>query len=269
MTSTLGTYLHIMDNMSRYQSMTAAEPLVKAQTEYYQKNIGSVKTPSDLVNNFRLFSYVMTAYGLGDMIPYGKGVIQKVLEQGIDSTKDLAYTLNNPQILSLAATFNFPANGESTTTSKDVQTGVVNNYIEQQLEADQGQTSSSVQQALYFQANAHKITSAYSFLADKTMLGIAQTALGISPYMSYANIDTQAKIIESNLTNAGFAIKDFQDPAKVRKFVEKFAVMSDVTNGGSSSSTALVPNAMLGGNSSIGLSTSLLASMQRIKAGSF
>jgi len=85
-----------------------------------------------LVNNYRLFSYVLNSYGLGDMT-YAKGLIQKVLEQGTGSQGDLAYTLNNPQILALAKTFDFAANGVSTTSSSAVQTGVVNNYIEQTL----------------------------------------------------------------------------------------------------------------------------------------
>ena len=111
-----------------------------AATAYYQANIGSVKTPSDLVNNYRLFSYAMNAYGLGDMTSTATGLIQKVLEQGTGSQSNLAYTLNNPQILAFAKAFDFADNGTSTTSSTAVQTGVVNNYITQTLDANQGQS---------------------------------------------------------------------------------------------------------------------------------
>lgn len=272
MTSTLATYLQITNNMARYQSMTAAEPMVQGQTAYYQQNIGNAKTPSDLVNNYRLFSYVMTAYGLGDMVSYGKGEIQQVLEQGTASQSDLAYTLNNPQILALAQTFNFAANGASTTASSAVQTGVVNNYIEQQLESDQGQSDPGVQLALYFQQNASNITSAYNILGDKNLLSVVQTALGISPYTSMEDIDTQANLITTDLNDAGMSIDDFQDPTKVQNFIEKFAAMYDMNNPGSTSSqNSDVPNCLLSNSSSSGsgISTSLLSSMQNIGYGSF
>lgn len=164
--STLGTYLDISNNIARYQKLTASEPMVAAQTKYYEANIGSVKTPQDLVNNYRLFSYVLNAYGLGDQV-YAKAMFQKILEQGTGSSQDLAYTLNDPRILALAKTFNFAANGTSTTSSTAVQSGVVSQYVEQTLESDQGQSQPGVQLALYFQQHASSISSVYSILADK------------------------------------------------------------------------------------------------------
>ena len=75
--STLGSYLQISNNLTKWENLTASQPEVELQTPYYKANIGNVKTPSDLINNYRLFSYVMTAYGLGDMTSYGKGLIKR------------------------------------------------------------------------------------------------------------------------------------------------------------------------------------------------
>lgn len=262
MTSTLSSYLQITNNLPKYQTLTASEPMVKAQTAYYQANIGSVKTPSDLVNNYRLFSYVMNAFGLGDMM-YAKALVQKTLEQGTGSTKDLAYTLNNPSLLALAKTFDFAANGASTTSSTAVKTGVVNSYIEHSMETEQGQSNPGIQLALYFKQNAPNITSAYNILADKNLLTVVQTALGISQYTSYEDIDTQAKLISNNLN-----VKDFQDPKKLQAFIEKFSVLYDANNPNAATQTD-VPNVLLTNASSgvSGFSQSLLSSMQGLKLG--
>ncbi len=259
--STLSTYLQISNNLTKWQTMTAAQPAVQLQTAYYQANIGSVKTPSDLVNNYRLFSYVMNAYGLGDMTSYGSGLIQKVLEQGTGSQSNLAYTLNNPQILALAQTFDFADNGSSTTSSSAVQTGVVNNYINQTLDANQGQSDPGVQLALYFQQNAPSITSVYNILADKNLLTVVQTALGISPLTSSEDIDTQANMISSQLN-----VSDFQDPTKLQTFIERFSVLYDENNAGSTTSQSSdVPNCVLNSSSSTtGFSVDLLSSMQNL-----
>jgi Protein of unknown function (DUF1217) len=261
--STLSTYLQISNNLTKWQNLTASEPEVQSQTAYYEANIGNVKTPSDLVNNYRLFSYVMTAYGLGDMTSYGKGLIQQALEQGTGSQSDLAYTLNNPQILALAQTFNFAADGASATSSTAVQSGVVNNYIEQTLESNQGQSDPGVQLALYFQQNAPDITNAYDILANKNLLTVVQTALGISPLTSEEDVDTQANMISSKLN-----ISDFQDPTKLQNLIERFCVLYDENNPSSTTSqNSDVPNCVLFNSSSgttSGFSTSLLSSMQGI-----
>ena len=264
--STLGGYLQVSNNLTKWEDMTASDPTVKEQTAYYKANIGNVKTPADLVKNYRLFSYVMTAYGLGDMTTYGKGLIEKVLDQGTYSQKDLAYTLHNPQILALAQAFNFTANGDSTTSSTTVQSGVVNSYVEQTLEINQGKSAPGVQLAMYFQQNAPKITSSYSILADKSLLTVVQTALGISPYTSMQNIDTQASGITKKLD-----INDFKDPTKLNRFIEKFCALYDANNSGASASqSSTTPSALLSSGSSSssgGFSYSLLSSMQGLRIG--
>ena len=110
MTSTTTTYLAITQNLSRYQAMTAAEPAVKTATAYYEANIGSVTSVQDLVGNYRLLSYALDAFGLGDQIN-AKGLITQVLEGGVSNPKSLANTLANPQWKAFAAAFDFVDSG--------------------------------------------------------------------------------------------------------------------------------------------------------------
>jgi hypothetical protein len=263
--STLATYLQISNNLPKWQKLTSSEPDVKQQTKYYQENIGKVKTPADLVNNYRLFSYVLNAYGLGDQV-YAKSLFRKVLEQGTGSAKNLAYTLNDPRILALAKAFNFAANGASTTSSSAVRTDVVNNYVEQTLETNQGQFNTGVQLALYFQRNAPNIKSAYSILADKNLLTVVQTALGLSPYIGAMDVDRQATMLSKVLN-----LNDFQNPKKLTTFIQRFSVLYDANNAGSpNSQSSTVPTAFINLPSSrTGIGVSLLSSIQNLKLGGF
>src|ERR1700752_2374878 len=129
--TTLTSYLTVTNNLSRWQTMTAADPTVATATKYYQANIGNVKSVDDLMNNPRLYNYVMTAFGLGDQASYYQGLISKVLQQGVSSQSSLAYTLGDSRVLALAQAFNFAANGSATTQSSAVQTDVVNDYVNQ------------------------------------------------------------------------------------------------------------------------------------------
>src|SRR5208283_262113 len=108
----------------------------------------------------------------------------QVLEQGTTSSKALANTLNNPNILALARAFNFKLYGSSTTQTTAATADVVNKYVMQTLETNEGTQNPGVQLALYFQQNASKITDGYSILADSNLLSVVQTTLGISSYTS-------------------------------------------------------------------------------------
>jgi hypothetical protein len=81
MSTTTSTYLAVSQNLARYQSMTAEQPDVTAATAYYKANIGSVKSASELVNNYRPLSYALQAYGLGNQIN-STALVKKVIEGG-------------------------------------------------------------------------------------------------------------------------------------------------------------------------------------------
>jgi hypothetical protein len=247
----------VANNLSTWQTITKDQPSVKQATAYYNANIGNVTSANQLVNNYRLFSYAMKAFGLGSMTSYGKGLMLKVLQQGTGSTSNLAYTLNNPNILAFAQAFNFVAYGASTTTSAAATTDVVNKYVNQTLDANQGQQSPAVQMALYFQQNAPDITSVYNILADKDLLTVVHTALGISQYASEEDVDTQASQLSSAIN-----IADFKNPQKLQQFIEKYCAMNDINNPTSDTTDVLFSPA-----DSVGISSDLLTSIQNLPLG--
>ena len=61
-------------------------------------------------------------------------------------------------------------------------------------------TNEGVRLALYFQRKAPTITSALSILADKALLKVTQTTLGLPTSMSQAEIETQEAMIEKGWT---------------------------------------------------------------------
>ena len=188
MTTTTSAYLAISQNLPRYQAMTAAEPGVKSATAYYEANIGSVTSIEDLVGNYRLLSYALDAYGLGDQIN-STALITKVLEGGVSNPNSLANTLSNSAWKAFAAAFNFVGAGASSLSSASAVQTTTSDYVEQQLESDQGAQNVGVELALYFQRVAPTVTSEYGILADPNLLEAAQTIFGVSPATSAENID--------------------------------------------------------------------------------
>jgi len=229
MTSTTTAFLAVSQNLSRYQTMTAAEPAVKSATAYYEANIGSVQSVSDLVGNYRLLSYALNAFGLGEQIN-NKGLITKVLEGGVSNPKSLANTLPNPQWKAFAAAFNFVDSGAAPPSSASAVATTTSDYVEQQLESDQGGQDVGVQLALYFQRVAPTVTSEEGILADPNLLEVAATIMGLPPS---AAADLQPKTLSEVMP-----LSDLKDPAKLTQLTERFTAMYDYTYGPSSGATS-------------------------------
>jgi hypothetical protein len=226
--TTLSSYLSIARDAARWKTLAAKSPEVALQTKYFQANIGKVKTADDLVGNARLFTYAMSAFGLGDRA-YAKGLMKRVLQQGVSSPSALAYKLNDPNILAFAKAFDFAKNGAQTTQSASLVQSTVDQYTQNALEKGQAQQNPGVGLAVYFQRKAPAITSAYGLLADKKMLQVAQTALDISPMTAVMPIDQQASILGKKIK-----FVDFKDATKLQAFISRFAAQYDYKYGSAS-----------------------------------
>ena len=229
MVSTTTAFLAVSQNLSRYQTMTAGEEAVKTATSYYDANIGAVKSISDLVGNYRLLSYALNAYGLGHQIN-AKGLITKVLEGGVSNPKSLANTLPDSRWKAFAAAFNFVDSGAPSPSSKSAVATTTSDYVEQQLESDQGDQDVGVQLALYFQRVVPTVTSEYGILADPNLLEVAATIMGLSPAV--------ASTLQPKTLSELMPISDLQDPTKLKQLTERFTAMYDYTYGPSSGATS-------------------------------
>jgi Protein of unknown function (DUF1217) len=242
---------------SSYAGSIASEASVEQQTKYFLDNIGKVTSAQQLVNNSKLYNYVMNAFGLSGQINE-KALITKALEGGPGSGS-FAASLNDPAITALVTAFNFKENGTTTTSSESVQQQTISSFYEQTLENNIGQQNQGAQMALYFKRMAPQITSPYSILGDKTLLKVVETAFNLPSSLSLESVDTQASEIGQLLN-----VSQLQNPTFLQKFIGRFTASYDAQNptGGSSAPPTV---AML--VSQPGISQSLLLSIANLKMG--
>lgn len=260
MLSTIADYTRLTTDMSKSLTQVEQQPDVSRDTAYYLANIGNVKSIDDFLNNYKLYSYAMKAYGLDDMI-YAKAFMRKVLTEGITDKDAFANKLSDSRYRDFAAAFNFAALGANATQSTAATTGTTSQYATQTLEQDAGDQNEGLRLALYFTRKASSITSPYQILADKALTQVVQTAMGWSSTISSSDIDMQAKMITDKIN-----LTDFQDPTKVTKFVQRFAAMWDATQAQSDTSTNPALVLITGAStSSTSMDTNLLTTLQNIK----
>ena len=225
MLSTVASYKLLTQNIDKSLARVRAAPDVHRETDYYLATIGKIKTIEDFLANDRVFSYAMKAFGLKDMI-YAKAFVKKVLTDGIDSANSFTNQLTDPRFKELATAFNFKSLGTTTTIFERTQKGVVDKYLQVQLEEQAGSSNEGVRLALYFRRKAADITSAYSILGDSALYKVAQVALGLTASSNANNLDMQAEIIKNKID-----LENLDDPAVLNKFLTRFTTLWEVQNG--------------------------------------
>jgi hypothetical protein len=132
------------------------------------------------------------------------------------------------------------------------------------MEQNAGDQNEGVRLALYFTRMAASIKNPFQILADKALTQVVQTALGLSPTVSAANIDSQAVMLSKQIN-----FSDFQDPTKVARFAQRFAAMWDANQAstdasGASTNPALI---LIGQSTSTGMDSDMLSKLQSIRFG--
>jgi hypothetical protein len=286
-TTTTSTYLSISNNLARYQTMVADQPAVKTASEYYAANIGKVTSIQDFVGNYRLLSYALDAYGLGDEVN-STALVTQVLEGGVSDSKSLANTLSNPNWKKFAEAFNFAADGASSISTASAIKTTTSDYVEENLETTEGKQDPGVQLALYFQRVAPDESTGLDVMGDENLLDVVQTIFGLPAETTGTNVDDEAAEISRLMPSS-----ELQNSKDLQHLTERFTAMYDLDygTGGADASTPLtvqsdgdtstttnaastIMSGVISGNSSYSgdstasyFSSALLASVQNLNLG--
>ncbi|MGV8938403.1 MAG: DUF1217 domain-containing protein [Allorhizobium sp.] len=257
MTTTYTSYQLISRDLPKSLDRVAQKPDVARDTEYYLANIGDIKSVDDFMADTRLYNYALKAHGLEDM-NYAKAFIRKVLTEGVDGDDKFANQLSDTRYAELAKSLNFATYDTAATSFDKAQTDVVDKYMRQSLEEEVGSDNTGVRLALYFDRTASTITSAMDILADDALAQVVRVALQLPDEIAFSNIDKQAAYLEKRID-----IKDFQDPEKLGKFLERFTALWEIDN----PSDNYDPLAVFGSSAGHGISPDLLISINSLKRG--
>lgn len=198
--STFTSYLLLTRDYSRTLSNLAKTKPVANDSLYYQANITKVKSVDDLMNNQRLYAYVMKAAGLEDMT-YAKAFIKKVLMSDLTDDKSFANQLTDKRYLDLASSFNFDAKGQVksvTDVQSDLQeqtmVGLYNNSIIARETAAQKSITD-------YSAGIDALTSVDDLLApaNRSLFDFALTAFGLGDMAKYASSSYFREILTKDL----------------------------------------------------------------------
>jgi hypothetical protein len=236
----------------------------KTESEYFGNTMLTIESVDELLADKRLVAYVSKAYGFE-----GETVSNQVLRQALTADPyDLKSFVNqgdNTRFREMASAFNFDKDGKakrvSLNAAQDPNSLLATQdlYVRQTIETRAGEQNQGVRLALYFQRKASTIQSAYSILADKALIEVALTALGLPDSVAQTDTDALAKMLAKRID-----FGDFKDPKKLEKFLARFMALYDIEN---QQSVASTPATMLFQQQDSGgmMGSAMLASLQALK----
>jgi hypothetical protein len=208
MVSTYLSYNLVNRDMKGQLDRVAKQPEVARDQAYYDANIGTVKTSDEFVDNYRLFSYAMKAYGLEDMT-YAKAFMKKVLDSDLNDDNSFANKLTDDRFRKFAEAFQFN-NSETTATQTSNQTDDVIDHYKQTI---QDQVDAVDAANAEFKAGIANVHSVDDLLNNEDLRTYALKAFGVdSPYWSKdfltkvltSDVNDPASYVNTlNMSNAG------------------------------------------------------------------
>ncbi|UEM20221.1 DUF1217 domain-containing protein [Skermanella mucosa] len=194
---------------------------VKAEVDYFNKNIQSVKSVDDLFKDRRMIQFVLDAVDLGKET--GKmGLIKKVLTQKADDPDALMNKLVDKRFKTAASLLKLGENGLGTIQRESTKADLAELYVKNKYDAGLASQNSAVPLALYFKENASSVKNTYEILGDQRMRHVVTTALGLPLQLANQSVEAQAAAIEKRLK-----LSDLKDEKFVDKLAQRFLMASD------------------------------------------
>lgn len=191
---------------------------------YYRTAVKSVRTVDDLMNDQRLLAFVTEAFGLTGALA-DRALLRKVLTEGAPAASD-------PRLHELAGAFRFEIT-RSSLQRPEAADHFIHRFTALGFEEQQGETDTGVRLALDFLRKMPEIahrggtrkSRLLAILGDKALSEVVFAALGLPQEMARMDLDRLVVQLEKRLD-----LDSLRDPAKLMRFVERFATMYDMRN---------------------------------------
>ncbi|MEZ5777390.1 MAG: DUF1217 domain-containing protein [Paracoccaceae bacterium] len=206
------------------------------ERDYFRERIGSVTTAEALVEDRRLLSIALGAFGLSGDID-NKYFLRKVLEDGTLDPKALGSRLADKRYLEFSRAFGFGDFAVPRTQLSDFADGLIAKYEAHRFEEAVGEQSDQMRLAMNAErelaALARRDLSAdakwYSVMASAPLREVFQTALGLPSTFAAVDIDQQLGVLKERAQRhlGSPDIAQFSDTGKIEDIVRLFLLRAD------------------------------------------
>jgi len=243
--------------------LDAAKKKAQDDAKYYTDTLQKLDTRDDLLADRRLMDILLTSKGI-DPKTVTNDFLKKAFTSDLADPSSFVNTQPDKRFAQIVGTFNFTAKGDiDRSKGNAAQNGgevaaTQANYLQQLLEAQEGEENPGVRLALYFQRMADTITDPYVILGDEALMEFFRITFQLPAEIGNMDVDQQAKIVEKKLD-----LEELSDPDKLKKLIQRFTIMYDLENATVSSPAVDIMN---GSAASAGISADTLWALSQLRA---
>lgn len=205
----------------------------KVEIDYFRKHIGKVESADDLVKDYRLFRFALSAFGLDSQIN-SQGLMKKVLGENWVDDRSLANRLADPRFREMAKAIDFHFSKGGKLKLPDFVDQLVDRYVTAEFEKSTENTNPAVRLALYFKRKAPEAANWFQIMGDKPLYEVVRTALQIQPAGARADLDRYADKLEQRVP-----LDKLKDPKFLDRFISRFLANYDAKSVGSTVPSAV------------------------------
>ncbi len=227
--SSMGAYSAVKSQYTSLRETHTKMPETERALEYMREKIGQVESLDDLMDDYRLWSTVTQAFGLGEYT-FAKGLFREVLNGDPTDKTALVNRMVDPRYREMVEYMEMSTKGVENFKDAAWVDGLAEKFVTRSFEQSAGQGNPAVEAALYFQRRAPNIKSHYELLGDEKLAQVALAAAGLPPTASGMDVDRLVDRLKDR-----FSLDDLKDPEIVNKLLQRYLAQQDVQaikNGG-------------------------------------
>lgn len=178
-------------------------PEIVRDTDYFEQNIGQIKTAEELVEDRRLLRVALGAFGLQDDLN-NRFLIRKVLEEGTESREALANRLADDRYAQFADAFGFGNASGAKTEDPLFGPDITDRFRDRSFEIAVGEQDEAMRLGLNADRELVSIASSedsedtkwFRILGTPPLRTVFETALGLPDGFAQLDIDRQLEIFK-------------------------------------------------------------------------
>jgi hypothetical protein len=217
-----------------------AAPSRQRDIDYFRQNIGKVTTAEQLVDDRRLLSVALGAFGLDDDIN-SKAFIRKVLEEGTLDRGALANKLTDSRYREFSAAFGFGNGVLPRTALSGFADEIGSAYLRRQFETGVGESDQTMRLALTLERELPGIASRdvgedtkwLTVMGNPPLRRVFETAMGLP--QSFGALDLDRQLVEFRERGERLfglsSFVDFADPEKQEELMRVFLARAQISGG--------------------------------------
>ena len=213
-------------------------PEIQNDLEYFRNTIGSIRSADQLVNDRRLLSVALGAFGLdGDI--NNRFFIQKILEDGTLDPSSLANRLSDKRYLEFSRAFGFGDIGAPRTQNRTFSSEIAQSYQTRQFERAVGNQDNDLRLAMEAERTLPDIAQRdisnnamwFTVMGNKPLRTVFETAFGLPESFGALDLDRQLDEFQarSQQVLGTSELSDIGSPGTLDELIRTFLVRREAS----------------------------------------